>query len=100
MRTGRLVFERSQYSRVPSDRFASFSMTKSVVAILVGIALDEGRNGSLDNLTKHYPPALKGTVWSRVSIRICAVSVASRRTEDTNLHMCDILSEKWRLSRD
>ena len=54
---------------VPSDRFAPFSMTKSVVAILVGIALDEGRNGSFDDLAKHYLPALKGTVWSRVSIR-------------------------------
>ena len=69
MRTGRLVFERYQYSRVPSDRLASFSMTNSVVAILVGIALDEGRNGSLDDLAKHYLPALKGSVWSRVSIR-------------------------------
>ena len=44
-------------------------MTKSVVAILVGIALDEGRNGSLDDLAKNYLLALKGTVWSRVSIR-------------------------------
>ncbi len=69
MRTGRLVFESYKYSRLPSDRFASFSMTKSVVALLVGIALDEGRNGSLDDLAKHYLPALKGTVWSRVSIR-------------------------------
>ncbi len=54
MRTGRLVFESYKYSRLPSDRFASFSMTKSVVAILVGIALDEERNGSLDDLAKHF----------------------------------------------
>ena len=52
LRTGRLVFERCQYSRVPSDRFASFSMTKIVVSILVGIALDKGRNGSLDDLAE------------------------------------------------
>ena len=97
MRAGRLVFERYQYSRVPSDRFASFSMTKSVVAILVGIALDEGRNGSLDDLAKHYLPALKGTVWSRVSIRNLlrmSSGIAWRRTEDTNLHVRDILVRK------
>ena len=69
MRAGRVIFERCQYSRVPSDRCGSFSMTKSVVAILVGIALDEERNGSFDDLAKDYLPALKGTVWSRVSIR-------------------------------
>ena len=43
-------------------------MTKSVVAILVGIALDEGRIGSLDDLTEQYLPALSGTVWGRVTI--------------------------------
>ncbi len=62
MRAGRLVFERYQYSRVPSDRFASFSMPKIVVSILAGIALDEGRIGSLDDLAEHYLQALSGTV--------------------------------------
>ena len=62
MRTGRLLFERYQYSRVPSDRFASFSMPKIVVSILAGIALDEGRIGSLDDLAEHYLQALSGTV--------------------------------------
>ena len=72
-------------------------MTKSVVAILVGIALDEGRNGSLDDLTEQYLPALSGTVWGRVSIRNLlrmSSGVAQRRTEDTNLHICDILVRK------
>ena len=94
MRAGRLVFERYQYSGVPSDRFASFSMTKSVVAILVGIALDEGRIGSLDDLAEQYLPALSGTVWGRVSIRNLlrmSSGIAWRRTEDTNLHERDIL---------
>ena len=97
MRAGRLVFERYQYSGVPSDRFASFSMTKSVVAILVGIALDEGRIGSLDDLAEQYLPALSGTVWGRVSIRNLlrmSSGIAWRRTEDTNLHERDILVRK------
>ncbi len=72
-------------------------MPKIVVSILFGIALDEGRIGSLDDLTEQYLPALSGTVWGRVSIRNLlrmSSGVAWWRTEDTNFHVRDFLVRK------
>jgi CubicO group peptidase (beta-lactamase class C family) len=37
-----IIYERYQYDRTAADKFASFSMAKTVVALLVGIALEEG----------------------------------------------------------
>ena len=76
-------------------------MPKIVVSILVGIALDEGRIGSLDDLAEHYLPALSGTVRSRVSIRILlrmSSGILWRRTEDTNLNVRDILLRKMTIA--
>src|SRR5574341_1805184 len=38
-----ILYERYQYDRKPDQRFHSFSMAKTVVAMLVGIALHEGK---------------------------------------------------------
>jgi len=64
-----VVFERYQYGRRPSDRFASFSMAKTVTALLVGIALREGAIHSLDDPASTYAPSLSGTAFGDVSLR-------------------------------
>ena len=39
-----ILVERYQYDRKPEDRFQSYSMAKTVVAMLIGIALAEKKS--------------------------------------------------------
>jgi CubicO group peptidase (beta-lactamase class C family) len=64
-----ILVERYQYDRKPEHRMASYSMAKTTVAMLVGVALAEGRIGSLDDLAEQHVAALKGTPYGETSIR-------------------------------
>jgi CubicO group peptidase (beta-lactamase class C family) len=64
-----IVLERYQYGRGPGDKFASFSMAKTITGLLVGIALREGAIRSLDDRADAYAPDLRGTVYAGASIR-------------------------------
>ena len=44
-------------------------MAKTVTAMLVGIAIDEGRIRSVDDPASAYVPALAGTEYGRTSLR-------------------------------
>jgi CubicO group peptidase (beta-lactamase class C family) len=63
-----ILVERYQYSRNDRHRFASFSMAKTVTAMLVGIAIGEGRIRSVDDLAETYVPELAGTEYGRTSL--------------------------------
>jgi CubicO group peptidase (beta-lactamase class C family) len=64
-----IVVERYQYDRTPGQRLNSYSMSKTVVAMLVGIAVDEGRIKSLDDRAQDYVPALKGSPYGETPLR-------------------------------
>src|SRR6185436_19456666 len=64
-----ILLERYQYGRNDRHRFTSWSMAKTVTAMLIGIALDEGRNRSIDDRAEVYLPALAGTEYGRTSLR-------------------------------
>ena len=64
-----ILAERYQYGRTDTDRLTSFSMAKSVVALLIGIALKEGAIGSVDDLAETYVPGLKDTEYGRTPIK-------------------------------
>jgi CubicO group peptidase (beta-lactamase class C family) len=64
-----IFVERYQYGRTDRHRFTSFSMAKTVTAMLIGIAIDEGRIRSVDDLAAAYVPALAGTEYGRTSLR-------------------------------
>src|SRR5438445_13630184 len=68
-RGGVILVERYQYGRTDRDRFTSWSMAKTVTAMLIGIAIDEGRIRSVDDLAAVYVPALAGTEYGRTSLR-------------------------------
>jgi CubicO group peptidase (beta-lactamase class C family) len=65
---GDLVFERYRLGADPSTRFTSWSVAKSFVATLVGIARAEGKIASLRDPIVRYLPELTGTAWDGVSI--------------------------------
>ena len=64
-----VVLERYQYGRGPATRFLSASMVKSFVGALIGIAVEEGRIRSLDDLAQVYVPELAGNPYGETSIR-------------------------------
>lgn len=52
----------------PDRRFQVFSMSKSVTSILIGIALEEGAIGSLDDKAVTYCPELAGSAFDGPTI--------------------------------
>ena len=64
-----ILVERYQYGRTDTDRLTSFSMAKSIVGLLIGIALKEGAIRSLDDPAEIYVPGLKDTEYGRTPIK-------------------------------
>lgn len=64
-----IIYEAYQYDRTASSKFASFSMAKTVVGLLTGIAASEGRIASLDDPATKYAPDLQDTVYAKTSVR-------------------------------
>lgn len=64
-----ILFERYQYARTEADRFTSQSMAKTVTAMLVGIAVAEGKIRSIDDKAEAYVPELAGSAYGETPIR-------------------------------
>jgi CubicO group peptidase (beta-lactamase class C family) len=65
-----ILLERYQYARTDKDRLNSFSMAKTITALLVGIAVKEGAIHSIYDLAETYVPELQGTEYGRTSIKV------------------------------
>jgi len=78
-----ILVERYQYGRTDRHRLTSWSMAKTVTAMLVGIAIHEGRIRSVDDLAAAYVPELDGTEYGRTSLRhLLQMSSGVRFNED------------------
>ena len=86
-----ILVERYQYGRTDRHRFASFSMAKTVVAMLTGIAIAEGRIRSLDDVAGTYVPALATTEYGRTSLRHLLEMSSGVRFTETHAGNDDLL---------
>jgi len=75
-RTGLLIargseiwHEQYRFNRTAEMRFFGWSMTKSVVGMLVGIALNEGKLSSVDDPIEKYVPQLQGHAFAGITLR-------------------------------
>lgn len=64
-----ILAERYQYARTDRQRLTSFSMAKTLVALLVGIAMAEGHIRSIDEPAEAHVPALRGSAYGATPLR-------------------------------
>ena len=64
-----ILAERYQYGRTAGHRMASASVAKTVLAMLVGIAIQERKITSLDHQAGYYVPRMRGQPYADVTIR-------------------------------
>jgi len=60
MKDDRIVFEKYLHGATPQDRFLSMSVEKSIVSVLFGTAVDEGKINVKDPVTKYLPDLASG----------------------------------------
>lgn len=66
---GRIVHESYHRGTQAQDRRISWSVAKSFVGLLVGISLERGEFGSLDDPVTRHAPALTGSAYDGVTLR-------------------------------
>lgn len=69
IRDGRIVHEIYRNNSGPQTRFISFSMAKSITSLLIGLAIEDGLIGSVEDPLTRYVPELAGGAYEGVTIR-------------------------------
>jgi CubicO group peptidase (beta-lactamase class C family) len=69
LKDGDVVYEYYGSGNTNKTLWTSRSVAKSVVSVLVGMAIKEGSIGSVDDPIIRYLPDLKGSAWEHVSLR-------------------------------
>lgn len=68
IKDGKIVKEIYRNASTDQTRFMSFSMAKSMLATMVGIAISEGKIASVEDKVVDYLPEWKGTAYADVTI--------------------------------
>ncbi len=69
LKDGGIVYENYQYGRTSDMVLRGFSMSKTIVGMLAGIAQDKGHIKSLDDTADTYYKELTGTAYGSTTIR-------------------------------
>lgn len=69
LKGGEVVYETYQRGNTPDTRWMSMSVAKSITSTLVGIAIKDGKIGSVDDMVVDYVPSLAGSAYDGVSIQ-------------------------------
>jgi CubicO group peptidase (beta-lactamase class C family) len=79
-----ILTETYQYARTDHDRFAGNSMTKTLISMLMGIAIDEHKIKSAGDPASAYVPALKTSPYGDTPLReLLLMSSGVTLDEDT-----------------
>jgi CubicO group peptidase (beta-lactamase class C family) len=66
---GKLLYEKYFDGYTPNTLSGSFSAAKSIISLLIGIAIDEGKIKSVDDLVGNYIPRFKNDGWDKLRIK-------------------------------
>lgn len=87
LKDGQIMAERYNYERKPDHRMLSNSMAKTIVALAIGKALEEGRIRSLDDTAADYEPRLAGTLYGQTRlINLMRMASGAQFIEDYSGH--------------
>jgi CubicO group peptidase (beta-lactamase class C family) len=83
LKDGQIVAERYGYDRRPDMRMLSNSMAKTLVALAIGQALDDGAIHSLDDTAARYVPELKDSLYGETRlVNLLRMASGARYVED------------------
>jgi len=85
IQNGKLLYEKYWDGYTPKTLSGSFSAAKSMISLLIGIALDEGKIKSLDEPVSNYVPHFKNEGLDKVRIKDLLTM-----SSGTNYHEFDI----------
>lgn len=89
-----LIYEKYYLGHSESGRHISWSMAKSVVSALFGIAMNDGHIKNVDDTVEKYLPEMKGTAYDGVKIKdVLQMSSGVRFNEDYGDFNSDI--SRW-----
>jgi CubicO group peptidase (beta-lactamase class C family) len=84
---GRVVAERYSYARTPGMRMLSNSMAKTITALGVLKAREEGSIRSLDDFAEDYVPGLNGSLYGQTRlVELLRMASGARYVEDYSPH--------------
>ena len=69
VKDNQIVYEKYLHDATPEDRFLSMSISKSVVSVLFGVALEEGKIHSVDDPVVRYLPFLKDSAYKDATLK-------------------------------
>ncbi len=69
IKDGKILYERYGLGNTEDDKWISFSVSKSVVSMLIGAAIQDGYIDSVDEKVTDYLPRLKGSSYDQSSIK-------------------------------
>ena len=83
MKDGAICLEQYWLTGGPNVHWMSFSVAKSFVSALIGIAIEEGAIGSIEEPITQYVPSLAGSAYDGVRIKdVLQMSSGARWNED------------------
>ncbi|MEM7020589.1 MAG: serine hydrolase [Pseudomonadota bacterium] len=93
---GKIRYERYGLGNTEQSRWVSFSVAKSVVAMLIGAAIQDGYIQSVEDKVTDYLPRLKNSPYAQVSIRnLLQMSSGVEWNEDYADKNSDVASASW-----
>ena len=91
LKDGQMVLERYALTGGPDVHWISWSVSKSFVSALVGIAVHEGYIHNIEEAISDYIPVPKGSAYHGVSIKnVLQMSSGARWNEDYSDPSCDV----------
>jgi CubicO group peptidase (beta-lactamase class C family) len=96
IKDGKIAYERYGLGNSRESRWISFSVTKSVVSMLLGAAIRDGYIDSVDEMVSDYLPRLKGSPYDQSTIRnILQMASGVEWNEDYADPASDVNSASW-----
>ena len=93
---GEILYERYGLGNTADSRWVSFSVAKSVVAMLIGAAIQDGYIESVDEKVADYLPRLAGSPYSETSIEnLLQMASGVEWNEDYADPNSDVATASW-----